>query len=168
MKFKNTLLLPLSSLTHATECLEGIERSNPDSRFDVVDTQFALDKATNLMWTRCKIGSEVNQYDNCEELTLDKMNLMDATRFANNSELGGFSNWRLPNIKELQSLVDTTCEDEYVNETIFSNLAVTSVWSSTTYPRRESFAMTMYLPLGSAGQVLKTHELYFYLVRNTD
>lgn len=35
-----------------------------------------------------------------------KMNWVDALEYAKNSKLSGYSDWRLPNSKELQSLVD--------------------------------------------------------------
>lgn len=50
------------------------------------------DSATDLMWQT--IGTET---------TLD---WEDALAYAENLELGGFDDWRLPNVKELQSLVD--------------------------------------------------------------
>ncbi len=50
------------------------------------------DKATGLMWS---------QNDNGEGIEW-----ADALSYAENSELAGYSDWRLPNVKELQSIVD--------------------------------------------------------------
>ncbi len=50
------------------------------------------DKSTNLMWAKSDSGS--------------RMNWVEALEFAQNSTLAGYSDWRLPNAKELQSLVD--------------------------------------------------------------
>lgn len=52
------------------------------------------DNATGLMWS---------QNDNGEGITW-----ADALAYAENSELGGYTDWRLPNVKELQSIVDYT------------------------------------------------------------
>ncbi|MGQ1890239.1 Lcl C-terminal domain-containing protein [Thermophagus sp. OGC60D27] len=52
------------------------------------------DNATGLMWS---------QYDSDEG-----MNWADALAYAENSELAGYTDWRLPNIKELQSIADYT------------------------------------------------------------
>jgi hypothetical protein len=50
------------------------------------------DRATGLMWARADAGKA--------------MNWCDALAYASASRLAGFSDWRLPSAKELQSLVD--------------------------------------------------------------
>ncbi|MCF8372689.1 MAG: DUF1566 domain-containing protein [Bacteroidales bacterium] len=52
------------------------------------------DSATDLMWTK---------YDNGQGLYWD-----DALAYAENATVAGHSDWRLPNVKELQSIVDYT------------------------------------------------------------
>ncbi len=50
------------------------------------------DEATGLMWAQSDDGVELDW--------------ADALAYANDSELGGYDDWRLPNVKELQSIVD--------------------------------------------------------------
>ncbi len=50
------------------------------------------DSATGLMWAQSDDGVELDW--------------QDALAYAEDSELGGFTDWRLPNVKELQSIVD--------------------------------------------------------------
>ncbi|MGQ1785132.1 Lcl C-terminal domain-containing protein [Saccharicrinis sp. GN24d3] len=50
------------------------------------------DKATGLMWSKNDSGKGLNWES--------------ALSYAENSELAGYSDWRLPNVKELQSIVD--------------------------------------------------------------
>lgn len=50
------------------------------------------DKSTGLMWAKNDSG--------------ERMDWVEALEYANNSKLAGYSDWRLPNAKELQSLVD--------------------------------------------------------------
>ncbi len=52
------------------------------------------DEATGLMWARSDDGKELDW--------------VDALAYAEASELGGYDDWRLPNVKELQSIVDYT------------------------------------------------------------
>jgi hypothetical protein len=52
------------------------------------------DYATGLMWQQADSGSG--------------MNWEDALAYAENSTLAGYDDWRLPNVKELQSIVDYT------------------------------------------------------------
>lgn len=78
------------------------------------------DKATGLMWQQEDDG---NTYDWVEALAM-----------AYNSELAGYTDWRLPNTKELQSIVDyekTTFPA--IDETYFSCTNSDSwFWTSTT------------------------------------
>ncbi|MBV5307888.1 DUF1566 domain-containing protein [Chromatium okenii] len=57
---------------------------------------------TGLMWAKC---SEGQNGTNCIG-DAKTMNWSAALTAANNSNLGGYDDWRLPNIKELQALVD--------------------------------------------------------------
>lgn len=52
----------------------------------------------------------------------------------NRSGLGGKSDWRLPNIKELQSLVDYSKISPTINLVYFPNTTNDIYWSSTSYP----------------------------------
>ena len=55
-----------------------------------------------------------------------------ALTYAEGLTLAGASDWRLPNIKELQSLNDESATNPSVNTTYFSALGMKNYWSSTT------------------------------------
>lgn len=55
-----------------------------------------------------------------------------ALQYAESLILGNDSNWRLPNIKELQSLNDESYINPSVNPSFFNNIGVRKYWSSTT------------------------------------
>ena len=55
-----------------------------------------------------------------------------ALSYAEGLTLAGVSDWRLPNIKELQSLNDEGAMNPSVNTTYFSAIGVKNYWSSTT------------------------------------
>jgi hypothetical protein len=61
---------------------------------DFIDNQNGTitDKATNLMWQRVDDGATFNW--------------KEALIYAKNNQLAGYTDWRLPNTKELQSIVD--------------------------------------------------------------
>ena len=90
------------------------------------------DIATELMWMKSDNGSGLNWEE--------------ALSFAEGSEFAGYSDWRLPSVKELQSIVDYTRSpgtsnspaiDPVFNCTEFTNEAgevdYPSFWSGTTH-----------------------------------
>ena len=72
----------------------GIEDYGTNSFVDN-ENDTITDEATSLMWQK---------YDNDGQT----MNWTDALAFAEAAETGGHSDWRLPSVKELQSIVDYT------------------------------------------------------------
>lgn len=78
------------------------------------------DRATKLMWQKTDDG---NTY-----------NWKEALVYAKNSELAGYSDWRLPNTKELQSIVDYDKESiPAIDENFFTCTNKDSwFWTSTT------------------------------------
>jgi hypothetical protein len=73
---------------------------------------------TELMWQQ--------EDDNIEK----KWN--DAISYCKGLSLGGYNDWRLPNISELQSIIDKTGGIPTINTTYFPNTNSSSYWSSTT------------------------------------
>jgi hypothetical protein len=76
------------------------------------------DNRTNLVWQKIP---------NSNPMTWEA-----ALQYAENLTLGNDSNWRLPNIKELQSLNDESYVNPSVNPSFFNNMGVRKYWSSTT------------------------------------
>ena len=85
------------------------------------------DNSTHLMWA--------------QDDSIETMDWLEALEYANESELAGYSDWRLPNSKELESLVDYEKTDFPAINTDFFNTSVTEfdyvddayyVWTSTT------------------------------------
>lgn len=90
------------------------------------------DNATGLMWMQNDSG--------------EGMNWKAALKYAENKEFSGHSDWRLPNAKELQSILDYTRSPQTTNsaaiDPIFNSTAITNeanevdypfYWSSTTH-----------------------------------
>jgi len=82
------------------------------------------DHATGLMWT---------QFDSDSAMTWE-----DALSYAENLECAGHSDWRLPNVKELQSIVDYTRSPGTTNSAAIDPLlnctSITNEGGQTDYP----------------------------------
>lgn len=75
------------------------------------------DTDTGLMWQQLEGGH---------------MTWEDALDYCETLELAGFSDWRLPNVNELQSIVDYQQEDPSTNSTVLPEVESQPYWSSTT------------------------------------
>ena len=81
------------------------------------------DKATGLMWM--KIDSGKLQAGKNKD---GKLNWQEALDWAENLEYAGYSDWRLPNVKELQSIVDYTRSPATTN-----SAAIDPVFETTSF-----------------------------------
>lgn len=110
----------------------------PDNRYTVSvpdpsghpSDQVATDTQTGLVWKRCSEGLSSAA---CGTGTLSGMTWANALAAANGAAHAGFSDWRLPNITELQSLVETSCYNVAINTTVFPATGTDRYWSSSTY-----------------------------------
>jgi len=107
------------------------------------------DRATGLMWM--------------ENDSQTGMVWQDALSYSENLDVAGYSDWRLPNAKELQSIVDYTRSpsttgsaaiDPVFNATSITNEAGSSdypfYWSSTTHVNWRSSGSAVYVAFGRA------------------
>ena len=125
----------------------------------------AKDSATGLQW-------QDEPYTQAEKTAYDKNtnsgkagNWQYAKAYCENLTLGGKSDWRLPNIYELTTLIDNTKSSEpYVINGI-ENIASYNYWSSTTNASLSSLAWGVGFSSGDDGWLDKTYSNYVRCVR---
>jgi len=91
-----------------------------------------------------------------------------AISYAEGLTLANASDWRLPNIKELQSLNDETLVNPSVNTTYFPNIGSRNYWSSTTLlPNPSNLTSAWYwnTQYGITTYDIKTNSNYVLCVR---
>jgi Protein of unknown function (DUF1566) len=104
-----------------------------------VDTDFVTDSMTSLAWQTTNLDDTLRSWeealDYCETLTHAEKD-----------------DWRLPNIKELATLVDETALQAPVIAADFGSSTAAQVWSSTPAPTfgTERFAFALDTGLGSS------------------
>lgn len=109
------------------------------------------DNLTQLVWQKIP---------NTAALTWEQ-----ALAYAEGLTIGTSSDWRLPNIKELQSLNNELATNPSVFNPYFSSLGVHNYWSSTTLPNQTLSAWYWNTQFGITTYDLKTNPNYVLCVR---
>jgi hypothetical protein len=109
------------------------------------------DVGTGLMWQKGYSSEE--------------MNWEEALAYCEGLNLGGYTDWRLPNKKELRSLVDYSRYNPAINTTYFPNTAASWYWSSTTNANGTDSAWIMDFNDGYDHYGLKGDSYYARAVR---
>jgi hypothetical protein len=110
------------------------------------------DNATGLMWTQMDNGTELN-WEEALQWVKDK----------NSENYLGYSDWRLPNVKELQSIVDYSKSPAATNSPAINEIFNCSeildegnqlnypfYWSSTTHANMQNGGSAAYVCFGEA------------------
>ena len=109
-------------------CNTAIPAGAPTSRFEDNGDGTVTDFRTGLMWMRCALGQSWNGATCTGSPT--RYSWADALAGAQ-ADFAGHSDWRLPNVKELLSIVERRCFNPSINETVFPATVPGVYWSST-------------------------------------
>jgi hypothetical protein len=119
-----TVCTPFSIYGQQT-CNPSMISSTPTNQFTDNEDGTVTDTATGLMWKRCLEGHTYS--DGVCSGTLTTANWEEALSLVTNTD------WRLPNIKELQSIVEEQCYQPAVNLELFPNTPAAEVWSNSPW-----------------------------------
>ncbi|MBF0539484.1 MAG: DUF1566 domain-containing protein [Nitrospirae bacterium] len=132
----------------------------PNPRFTSNGDQTITDNLTGLVWT--KDANLAGTYKTWQQ-ALDYVASM-------NSGAGtyGYTDWRLPNINELESLVHEGWANPstWLNSQGFINVQSDYYWSSASYAGNTSVAWIVYLNGGDVNASDKSDSLYVWPVRS--
>ena len=92
-----------------------------------------VDLETNLMWKQCTEGLTGNGGTGCGGGTINFLNWDDSNTQATTSRFASYSDWRVPTLAELQSLVPSGCAapGPTINQVVFPNTNPYFYWSSS-------------------------------------
>ncbi len=113
----------------------SITATKPTSEFIINNDGTVSHINTALTWKVCSEGQAWNN-GNCTG-TITTHTWQEALQIPQTlNAAGGYSNnadWRLPNLKELTSIVEMQCYNPAINTTIFPSTAGSYYWSSSPY-----------------------------------
>ena len=99
------------------------------------------DPTTGLIWMRCAMGQALDNFGcggTANSYTFDQANaLTGTTAFADHND------WRVPNIRELQTIVDRSVSTPSIN-----SVTTTSTVATTTTTTQAAIIHTLTLPIG--------------------
>ncbi|UOG90775.1 MAG: DUF1566 domain-containing protein [Candidatus Thiothrix sulfatifontis] len=122
----------LPTIGNATCKPESIPPSTPSSQFTDNGDGTVTDTKTDLIWKKCSEGQVENDCSGGSrqrynwEAALERVQTINAT-----GGFAGYTDWRVPNIKELASIVEQQCEFPAVNWVVFPNTHSGEFWSAS-------------------------------------
>ncbi len=151
----------------ATCNTSSIKETTPTSDFTVNGDGTVTHLNTGLMWKVCSEGQTWAD-GNCTGtiLTYNWQEALQRPQTLN--AVGGYSNntdWRLPNINELLSIVEKQCYEPAINETIFPSTASDYYWSSSPNVSLSDYAWIVLFRYGYDGLNSRNSSYHVRLVR---
>lgn len=138
-----TLLSALAfGSVYAVQCKNNFPPTNPDSVYDVHADGTVTDTRTGLMWKRCSEGQSWNGSTCTGSASI--FNWADALNHVLTLTDAGHEDWRLPNINELESLVEDCTYGPAINTDIFPNTPSSHFWSASPNAFDSSGAWSVY------------------------
>jgi hypothetical protein len=116
---------------------DGYYQNTPSAmRFTIYNNyanndDIVLDDVTGLMWTKCSaLDGLMDTSDDCSG-SKDTYSWQQASTFCDELNFAGYSEWRLPTVAELFSIVNFNEIYPAIDPTIFPSTAVGKYWTST-------------------------------------
>lgn len=161
------LVNPLVVLSQ--ECSNDIPSSTSHLQDNADGT--VSDSKTGLVWKKCSEGQNWNSGTNgCDGSVNNNYNWQSALQQAKNvnnasgGENFGKVDWRVPNIKELFSIVELKCKEPSINILVFPSATMMAWgWSSSLYISDGRYARTVYFINGSDDHKKKSDTSYNFV-----
>lgn len=165
MRLLIVFYLLFTSTAFAQVCLSNIPESAAEASFIDHEDGTVTHTKTGLMWMRCSLGQTWDQADKVCTGDAQPLTWQQALNTAYDYQYVSKSDWRLPNIKELSSILERRCARPSINATVFPNTQSDDYWTSTPSAIDPLRSWVVAFFTGSNGLKDKTLFPYVRLVR---
>ena len=166
-------------LVSSSAAVESHFSDYSDNRYTDHGDGTISDARTGLMWMQCSYGQTYDGGDTngdgfiCEGSPTfgSWQQAFSWAAASNTSEAYGYNDWRLPNVKELGSIVDFSKHTPAINSSIFPSTSTGSYWTSTPSKvldgnsNDDTQSASISFQAGDYGASDRTSTLYLRLVR---
>lgn len=146
-------------------CSNTITASTPTSDFVDHGNGTVTHTKTGLMWKRCAEGLTSGASCTGTATTYTWQGALNQAKAVNAVGYAGFNDWRVPNQKELGSIVERQCKQPTINSALFPATIRSPHWSSSQHAATASNALRIDFLLGTEADTPKSTALTVRLVR---
>ncbi|MDP3694499.1 MAG: DUF1566 domain-containing protein, partial [Desulfocapsaceae bacterium] len=158
-------LAPITA--QAQICNDNMVASTPDSQLADNGNGTVTDRKTGLIWKKCMEGLTGSNCESGNPATFTWQAALHQPRRINSGPgFAGYHDWRLPNVKELRSIVEEKCTAPAINLVRFPNTPngwYIMYWSSS--PSTDSSAWLVHFNNGYSDYLDRSSEHQVRLVR---
>ena len=155
-------LLLWTGAAQSAPCQNNLPPSNPDPVYTSQGDGTVTDTRTGLMWKQCAEGLTGT---NCQIGSAQTFTWANALAHAEASTFANYTDWRLPNVKELRSLVEECRLSPSINTNRFPNTPGGHFWSGSPRASDANYAWFVVFSGGLAGVNSRSSDHGVRLVR---
>ena len=150
-------------ISQAVQCQNNLPPSNPNAVYQDHGNGTVTDTRTGLMWQQCSEGQSWSP-GTCSG-SASGFTWSQALARAEAATFAGHADWRVPNVKELSSLVEECRINPAINHALFPNTPSSYFWSASPNADTSSFAWGVYFLHGYAYYNPRSNDGHVRLVR---
>jgi hypothetical protein len=156
---------PVASSHAAQTCRSESETpsNTPTGDFTIHGDGTLTHQTTDLMWMQCPLGQSGSD---CATGSATYYTWEGVLEAAAASGFAGYTDWRVPDINELQSIVEERCYNPSINEEVFPATPASSYWSSSPFAYSSSYAWYVNFYIGDSFPHDRNDGTFVRLVRS--
>jgi hypothetical protein len=156
---------PTAPTALAQQCRDDIPATSPTNQYRITNDGTVTDLKYQLIWLRCSVGQQWQDGQCRGDIVAAPWD--EALGIAKQHNDAGYTDWRLPTIYELSTLVELRCHRPAINLNVFPNTPAADFWTSTPFSNNPDMSWLVHFQYGENHAAMKTSKAGIRLVRST-